>query len=239
MSCAGAFYISGRPRRQKGIRLRYKLCLLFILVLLLLLVLNLQFFPLLAALAEVEAVNTVEKILSEVVLTEMRRDPASYSDIITLTYKSDGSVASLTANTAKLLTIQAGLLLSILEALNTCEDMVAEVPISSLLGLNFLPSQKNVSVSLRRERDLHGHFTSEFLERGINQTRHAINFYVSVSVLVLIPSAHRRVQIEKAFPLAETVIVGNVPEAYTNISRLTSDITEEEIDDIYDFGAER
>ncbi len=237
MSEPCACYISERRRRRKGLRLRYKLCILLILLLLLFLVFNLQFFPILADLAEVEAVNAVERILAEVVLSEMRSNPASYSDIITLAYKTDGSVASLSANTAKLLVIQATLLLSTLEALNTEGDMVAKVPVASLLGLNFLSSRPTVSVALRRERDLRGHFTSEFLEQGINQTRHAINFCVSVSVLILIPSGNHRVQIEKKFPLAETVIVGNVPDAYTNISRLTTDITEEEIDDIYDFGA--
>jgi len=35
-----------------------------------------------------------------------------------------------------------------------------------------------------------------------------------------------------------TVIVGDVPDAFTQIVRLTDDITESDIDDIFDFGAE-
>ncbi|MBQ2719271.1 MAG: sporulation protein YunB [Clostridia bacterium] len=239
MSEPCAFYISERRHRRTGIPFRYKLYVLLFLLLLLVLVLNLQFFPLLAALAEVEAVNTVEGLLAKVIVREMQKAPATYSDVVTLTYKSDGSVASLSADTAKLLLMQATLLLALLEAINAEGELIAEVPFSSLLGLNFLSSRPSVTVPLRREHDLNGHFTSQFEERGINQTRHAIQFCVSLTVLVLVPSSTQRVRIEKSFPLAETVIVGNVPDAYTSISRLTSDITEEEIDDIYDFGAER
>jgi hypothetical protein len=41
----------------------------------------------------------------------------------------------------------------------------------------------------------------------------------------------------QTYCVAETLIVGEVPDALTQINRLTEEISEEEIDDVNDFGA--
>ena len=240
MSGITLYHISGRrQKRHRKKLLRRRILIVFAVFLALLLLFSLRLRPLLIALAEVEATNAVEELLSAAISREMRRDPALYSDVITLRYKADGSVSSLSADTARLLSIRTSLLLCVLEELRTKDALSATVPLSSLLGLNFLSARSGITVDLRLEREMNAYFTSHFEECGINQTRHSITFFISVKIAVLVPSRIRYITVNREFPFAETVIVGNVPDAYTEISRLTSDITETEIDDIYDFGAAR
>ena len=237
MSDATLFYLSAKRRRHKSSLTGRRTLTVVLVLLALILLFNLRLTPLLATLAEIEAINTVEELLSTAINKELERAPALYSELITLRYKSDGSVSSLSADTARLLSIRTALLLHLLETFKETDDLEAHVPLSSILGLNFLPSRPSLGIDLRLERELNAYFSSTFRECGINQTHHRISFFVSVRVAVLVPSRLRYVTVTREVPFAETVIVGDVPDAYTKIDRLTSDITETEIDDLYDFGA--
>ena len=61
---------------------------------------------------------------------------------------------------------------------------------------------------------------------------------VEAEVYALIPAATQKFTVKADYCIAETVIIGKVPDAYTKINRFADDIAESEIDDIYDFGAE-
>ena len=78
-----------------------------------------------------------------------------------------------------------------------------------------------------------------FTERGINQTLFEMYITFEVTVTLSMPLRSVEVPISTRYLLAETVIVGDVPEAFTDINRTFDDITESEIDDINDFGAQQ
>ena len=236
MSETRCYYLSER-RRGRRRRGKSRILLLLAILLSLCLLFHLRLAPLLLSFAEQEAANTVEQLLSAAIGARLSNDPTLYSDVITLAYKADGSIAALTTDTARLISIRTDLCRALLAALTEEEEMVARVPVASLFGFNALSSSRSISLRLRLLRSMNAYFTSSFEERGINQTRHRISFVVTVSVDVLIPSRKRTVTVTREFPFAETVIVGDVPDAYTKIDRLTDDITETEIDDLYDYGA--
>lgn len=204
---------------------------------LLLLILNFQLLPLLEALAEAEAIRRAEEVITTAVHLSLTEEPTLYTDTIRITYREDGAVASLVTDTARLLRARTRLSLAVLSALRREEDMKIGIPLSAILGLRFLPSTPSLSLTLRPTKSLNAYFVSRFEEQGINQTRHSILFYLTIDVAVLIPGRIRRIKVEREFPFTETVIVGDVPDAYTKINRLTDDITETELDDLYDFGA--
>ena len=59
------------------------------------------------------------------------------------------------------------------------------------------------------------HFENQFDQAGINQTTHRILLNVDVSVSILLPGFKTYASFSHAFDLAETVIVGAVPDTYT------------------------
>ncbi|MBO7292720.1 MAG: sporulation protein YunB [Clostridia bacterium] len=227
----------GRGRRTRLRPLGRRLLIVAVLFAFLLLILNLQLLPLLEALAEAEAIRRAEDVITTAVHHSLTEEPTLYTDTIKISYRQDGGVASLVTDTARLLKARTRLSLAVLSALRSEEDMEIRIPLSAILGLRFLPSTPSLSLTLRPTKSLNAYFVSRFEEQGINQTRHSILFYLSIDVAVLIPGRIHRVSIEREFPFTETVIVGDVPDAYTKIDRLTDDITETELDDIYDFGA--
>ncbi len=191
----------------------------------------------LITLSATEANRRTEEILTAAVYRELNASPALYSDIVSLSYKSDGNVAALRTDTAKLIRMRTELARAVLTDLAKEEDMTVAVPLASLLGINFLSGRPALRIELRPTRTMNAYFTSSFTECGINQTLHRIDFHITVDILILIPGRPQSVTAMRTLPIAETVIVGAVPDAFTKIDRLTDDITEQEIDDIYDFGA--
>ena len=75
---------------------------------------------------------------------------------------------------------------------------------------------------------------SNFIATGVNNTLHTMELYVTTNIYIIIPWGHNCKSVTTKYILSETVIVGDVPEAFTNINGANDEIT----DDIVDHGAE-
>ncbi|MCD7793173.1 MAG: sporulation protein YunB, partial [Oscillospiraceae bacterium] len=60
-------------------------------------------------------------------------------------------------------------------------------------------------------------YRSELVSAGMNQTLHRIALQVTVFAQIYIPWAHISAEIDNEVLIAETVIVGSVPETYLNM----------------------
>ena len=60
-------------------------------------------------------------------------------------------------------------------------------------------------------------FTNDFSEAGINQTAHRIIMDVSITMTILTPVGAESVTVTSGVVVAETVIVGQVPNSYVNV----------------------
>ena len=202
------------------------------------LILNRQFFPFVSEVAESEAKNKIVGMLEEAVLREMEQGMVGYSDIIRLSYKSDGNVAALECDLPTALVLRARIARDALEKFRDESLMYVSVPLGSVSGIELLSGRgPSIDIRLVLAHGIRVYIGSEFREAGINQTLHRVTVCFDVEISVLTPTHSASFTVNNSYPIAETVIVGDVPDAYTKIDRLTDDITEEEIDDIYDFGA--
>jgi len=73
---------------------------------------------------------------------------------------------------------------------------------------------------------------STFDEATINQTRHRLLLNLTAQVYCIAPFLNCSAEVSNEFSLAETLIVGEVPENYTEI--ITA--SEDEISDLLDYG---
>ena len=72
-------------------------------------------------------------------------------------------------------------------------------------------------------------FRDKFTAAGINQTKHQILLDVDVYVTILLPGITTYTKVSNEISVAETVIVGSVPQTYTYFST-----TEDKIEDYAD-----
>ena len=63
-------------------------------------------------------------------------------------------------------------------------------------------------------------FVTEFESAGINQTRHRISLEATASVQIVIPTGAAPVRVSASLPVAESILVGEVPQSYIQVSEM-------------------
>ena len=230
----------GLQKQKNEKRRRFAKIVVFALFLLLscVLIYNLQILPVLFPLAEAKCTTELTDAVNRIVRARMQSDSDGYADFVRLHFGEDGSVASVETNTPRLAKLSGDVVGDVTDAL-THERMTVRIPLGSLSG-NALLSGKgpDVCVKLAVSQKITCAVRGDFTESGINQTLHRVFLRVTVEVCALLPGAVQTFSVPTDVCVAETVIIGKVPEAYTRIDRFASDVTETEIDDISDYGAQ-
>ena len=74
------------------------------------------------------------------------------------------------------------------------------------------------------------HLRNAFTSAGINQTKHQILLDVTVQMSILLPGFRTSTQVSNEITVAETIIIGSVPDTYTYFST-TPEETEQYAED--------
>ena len=61
-------------------------------------------------------------------------------------------------------------------------------------------------------------FHSEFVSSGINQTLYRVNLLLTASVRLVMPGVSEIISVRAEAAIAESIIVGDVPQVYTNVA---------------------
>ena len=117
------------------------------------------------------------------------------------------------------------------------DRMTLDIPLGNLAG-GLVTTGRGIPVRIKLVPigDVSGEIYSEFSETGINQTLHRIYLRVRVSMNMIVASDTVRLELADDVLVAETVIVGKVPDAYTAINRF--EIDENEENDLNDYAAQ-
>jgi sporulation protein YunB len=59
---------------------------------------------------------------------------------------------------------------------------------------------------------------NKFEQAGINQTRHLIYFKINSTIKIAVPLVHKDLTVSTTVPLADTIIVGDVPNTFFNFT---------------------
>ena len=231
-----AYYLGERRYRKKRRRLPYTLLIVLLCLLAVSLFIHTTLFSSLYLLCENTSKNRLETIANEAAYALLSEENCCYTDFIRLTYAQDGSVASASVDTVRLNLLKIRIALSVLRALKT-ENVSVSVPLGNLSGLIFLSGRgKELPIEVRLSEGVRARFHTEFVEAGINQTRHTMGISLDFTAVYLIAAKQKTFSFSVEIPIGETLIVGKVPDSLTQINRLCEEISEIDIDDAVDFG---
>ena len=113
--------------------------------------------------------------------------------------------------------LQSAITKDILDRLGQVSEMDLTIPLGTLTGSALLVGRgPSLSVRMQSLGSCSAHFENQFDQAGINQTTHRIILCVEVNMSqFLLPGFQTSTQVDASFSVAETVIVGDVPESYT------------------------
>jgi sporulation protein YunB len=162
------------------------------------------------------AANAVTQTVNSAVVRKMAAGTLEYSDIITLDKDADGHVSALTTNMAKINMLKSELSDEITESITLNNMINVHVPFGNLFNSNLTSGAgPDVAVRIVLANAAALDFTNLFSSSGINQTQHRIALDVIVNISVLIPGGAVQTSVKTHIIVAETVIVGSVPENFT------------------------
>lgn len=211
-------------RRVKRRRFFRRALLLLLLLLALFLLIDRNFRPLVFSLAEARSAAMASQVLSGA-LAEAIEDGVTYEDLMNVKMDQSGQVALLSANTMAMnrLATRAGD--AALRRLNNMSSERVTVPLGAVLGTTlFSGSGPGVPVSIVPIGSIFTDFATEFEACGINQTRHKVYLQVTANIRIVIPTGAKTTQVSANMLVAESIIVGRVPEGFVGY-----DLTEEEL----------
>ncbi|MBU5438220.1 sporulation protein YunB [Tissierella sp. MSJ-40] len=173
--------------------------------------------PTLVAIAEIRAKAVTTKTINDTIKSKIKRD-INYNDLIFVKYNNEGRVTMMQANTILMNSIAAEVALEVQEQLKNMSGSKVSVPLNNAFDTQIirLPS---VKLRIIPQGSVSVDFATEFQESGINQTRHRIYLIVVTDIKMIIPLVSENLKITTNVPIAETIIVGDVPEQYISVPK--------------------
>lgn len=222
----GFFYYRRRMDRQALARL-----LLFVgmtLVLATAVYATAQLRPLLESMATTRVSNTVNRIVFEAVNEAIESGEITYDQLISFEKDNDGKITAVHSNMAACNRLQVEILDIILARIDQVSARELSIPVGSLTGSALLAGRgPRIKVRMESVGSSSARFENEFSSAGINQTNHRIVLHIDVSVAILLPGFTTATEVSNAVTVAETVIVGTVPDTYTYFSTTPSTYEED------------
>ncbi len=171
--------------------------------------------PAVETLAVSEAKTRITRAVTQAVSTCVAEQNLTYGDFITMETDASGRVTSLTGNLSSTSLLRSELVQYIAGELDGLRQESFGVPLGTLTGwLIFSGKGPTVQVDLLSVGDVTVPLRHGVEEAGINQTLHRVLLDVSVTAHLLLPGETVTAGVDTEVCVAETVIVGQVPDTY-------------------------
>lgn len=144
-------------------------------------------------------------------------DGIQYEDLIKFDKDAEGKIIALKSDVVEMNNISSEIATKIQKIYDELEDIYVYVPLGNFTGNSFLAGHgPEIRVKVIPAGTVNTEFKTEFISAGINQTRHRVYLGVVCNMRVIAPFATEDIIVENSVTVAETVLIGDVPEFYTN-----------------------
>ncbi|NLK71123.1 MAG: sporulation protein YunB [Clostridiales bacterium] len=175
--------------------------------------------PALSVISVNKANQETVSILNDVITGFLDNTNMEYSNYVSILYDEKGNISSIETLTRNINYTQSELSNRINNNLQTKLNRVIDIPIGTVSGMYVFSGRgPNLKIKVIPKGNVRTNLKSEFTSAGINQTRHRILIEITVQLNIIMPSKSESAEITVDYVLAETIIVGAVPESYLNMS---------------------
>ena len=189
--------------------------LLTVLLVVLLILFRIRYHQVITDLSKTQIINSTSDLINDAVAAQIVQDGIAYDSIIYFEKDLNGRITALKTNIGLVNKLKT-------DTLNAINDEILEIDQRDLgipLGSLFLPDMLSgrgpqIPIKILSIRNSDAYFESSLTQAGINQTLHQVHMYVLVDVSVLVLGKNTSFTVESDVVIAETVIVGDVPDSF-------------------------
>lgn len=203
--------------RRGIIRIFRWICLLLVLAAALLLWFRYRYNGAIRSLAETQVRNATSDLINDAIDMQIELGNIQYDRIVYFEKNLDGQITALKTNMAEVNRLKTAILNLVNDEILAMDTSEVSIPLGSLaIPELFSGRGPGIPVQVISIRNSDGSFSSSFTEAGINQTLHQLTMEVLVDVSVLVLGKAEEFTVSSHVVVAETVIVGQVPNTFFN-----------------------
>ena len=199
-------------------RLQRFICSLFVLLLaacVAFLMFRSRYRDVIRELAQTQVKNTTSDLTNDAIAKQIADGVIQYDRIVYFEKDLNGRITALKTNMSEVNRLKTDILNIINDEILALDTSDIGIPLGSLFLPEFLSGKgPAIPVHILSIRNSDATFVSDFSQAGINQTLHKLTMTVSVDVAVLVLGETSSFTINSEVVVAETVIVGDVPETF-------------------------
>lgn len=164
-----------------------------------------------------DATDIVTKTVNDSINEVIGKGVYGFDYFITLEKDGEGNVTAISSDMAHINTLSTEILNSVIESTDNGIIEIS-IPAGNLSGLNLLLNKgPDIQVDIIMLTSSRVDFRNEMVSCGINQAKYQLVLEVTVDIDILVPWGTESATTVTEVIVADTVIVGKVPNTYLNM----------------------
>ena len=170
--------------------------------------------PSILAIAEARAIGIATQSINKVIEDKVKNKVES-KDLLDVKLDNQGKIVFIQPNTMEFNRLSAEITIDVQKTLQDLSRENIEIPLGQITGSQILASiGPNINVAVIPVGVVKIKTINNFEQAGINQTKHMISLAAETEVKIVVPMISKSSVVNTQVPIAEYVIVGDVPNTY-------------------------
>ena len=166
-----------------------------------------------------DACDIVTEQVNAVIAQMMAEGDYDGESFVHLEKNDAGEICAVSSDMARINALSSEILDRVVGATEN-RTLDVRVPLGNLTGVSLLMGRgPGVPVEIIMLTSSHVAFQNKVVTAGINQTKHQINLDVIVDIDILIPWGTESAQVVTEVMIADTLVIGKVPDTYLNLNQ--------------------
>ncbi len=190
-------------------------CVVAIVCIVLLALFRSRYHAAILSLAETQVKNTTSDLINDAIDRQIEAGTIQYDRIVYFEKDLNGRITALKTNMSEVNRLKTDILNMVNDEILALDTSELGIAVGSLIFPEIFSGRgPQIPVEILSIRNSDASFTSNFTQAGINQTLHQITMEVLVDVSVLVLGRTERFTVTSQVVVAETIIVGDVPDTF-------------------------
>ena len=173
--------------------------------------------PAVITVAQYHIQSLINKAVNNAIISVMDKTQYSYDDLVEINRNSADEIVSVNYNSLHINKLRSELIKVSIEETQKIPVSYVYIPIGNITSIDILQNKgPKLKFTVTPSSYVEAEVESVFQNTGINQINHQIFITVKVTANALIPNYSTSVYSENKVCVAETVIIGKVPDSIGN-----------------------
>ena len=191
------------------------ICLVVVICVVLFAIFRIRYRDVIRTLSQTQVRNSTSDLINDAIDRQIETGNIQYDRIVYFEKDLEGRITALKTNMSEVNRLKTDILNIINDEILALDTSDIGIPLGSLFFPELLSGRGPViPVSIISIRNSDASFESHFTEAGINQTLQQLTMTVSVDVAILVLGATELFTVSSQVVVAETIIVGQVPDTF-------------------------